>query len=147
VRRERVIDELRELAAGIHPAILANRGLGAAVEALAGRVPIPVSPLEVPAERLAAPIEASVYFFVSEALTNVVKHARAKCASIRIVAEPETLRVEVADDGVGGANLGVGSGLPGLADRIAALDGELTVRSEPGAGTTLSRPDSPQRVG
>jgi signal transduction histidine kinase len=66
-----------------------------------------------------------------------VKHARAKCASIHIVAEPETLRVEVADDGVGGANLGVGSGLPGLADRIAALDGELTVRSEPGAGTTL----------
>jgi signal transduction histidine kinase len=95
------IDELRELAAGIHPAILTNRGLGAAVEALAGGLPVPVSPLEIPVERLPAAIEASVYFFVSEALTNVVKHAQAQSASVRIVAGPETLAVEVGDDGVG----------------------------------------------
>jgi signal transduction histidine kinase len=131
------IDELRELAAGIHPAILTNRGLGAAVEALAARLPIPVSPLELRVERLPAAIEASVYFFVSEALTNIVKHARAESASLRLSTEPGALTVEVVDDGVGGADLAGGSGLPGLADRIAALDGELTVRSDPGEGTTL----------
>jgi PAS domain S-box-containing protein len=132
------IEELRELAAGIHPAILTSRGLGAAVESLAGRLPIPVSPLDVRVERLPAAIEASVYFFCSEALTNVVKHARAKSASVRIISESGALTVEVADNGVGGAKLRAGSGLPGLADRIAALDGVLTVRSEPGGGTTLS---------
>jgi PAS domain S-box-containing protein len=131
------VDELRELAAGIHPAILTNRGLAAAVEALADRVPIPVSPLEIQVEPLPPAIEASVYFFVSEALTNVVKHARAKKASLRLKADAGTLRVEVVDDGIGGAELSGGSGLPGLADRIAALDGELIVRSNQGEGTTL----------
>jgi PAS domain S-box-containing protein len=131
------IEELRELAAGIHPAILTDRGLGAAVEALADRIPILVSPLEIRAEGLPRAIEASVYFFVSEALTNVVKHAQAERVSVRIVGAPGTLTVEVSDNGVGGADLAGGSGLPGLADRVDALDGELAVRSEPGAGTTL----------
>jgi PAS domain S-box-containing protein len=131
------VEELRELAAGIHPAILTNRGLLAAVEALADRVPIPVSPLEISGERLPVAVELSVYFFVSEALTNVVKHARASRAGVRIADEGEVLIVEVSDDGVGGAELGSGTGLASLADRVAALDGRLTVHSEPSVGTTL----------
>jgi PAS domain S-box-containing protein len=132
------VASLRELAAGIHPTILTNRGLQAAIEALADRLPLLVRPLQVLPERLPATIEASVYFFVSEALTNVVKHAQASSASVRATAEAGTLTVEVSDDGVGGADPhAAGSGLSGLGDRVAALDGSFDVLSEAGAGTTL----------
>jgi PAS domain S-box-containing protein len=137
------ITELRELAAGIHPGILTDRGLGPAVEALASRLPLPVSVVRTPDRRLPAPVEASVYFLVSEALTNAVKHARAGEATVDISAGDGHLTVEVSDDGIGGARATPGgSGLAGLADRVAALDGELTVASEPSQGTTL-RADIP----
>jgi PAS domain S-box-containing protein len=129
--------EMRELAAGIHPAILTHRGLGPAVERLASRIPMNVALLETPEQRLPAPVEASVYFVVSEALTNVVKHSGAGSAAVRISAAGGVLTVEVADDGAGGADMRGGTGLSGLADRVAALDGELTVTSVPGAGTTV----------
>jgi PAS domain S-box-containing protein len=132
------IDEVRELAAGIHPVLLTTRGLLAAVEALADRLPIPVEPLDIPTVRFSPAIEASVYFLISESLTNVVKHARATRAGVHIVVAAGRLVVEVSDDGVGGADLqSPGHGLGGLTDRLAALDGTLTVRSEPSAGTTL----------
>ena len=131
------IDELRELAAGIHPTLLTTRGLRAAVEGLADRLPLPVDPLEVSPERFPAAIEASVYFLVSEALTNVVKHSRATRAGVSIAAVDGRLTVEVTDDGVGGADRSAGRGLAGLADRVAALEGTLAIRSEPAAGTTL----------
>jgi PAS domain S-box-containing protein len=131
------INELRRLAAGIHPAILTDRGLGPAVEALASRLPIDVSVMSSLSVRLPAPVEASVYFFVSEALTNVVKHAQADSAEVSIAAANGDLTVEVGDDGVGGARGAGGSGLRGLGDRVAALDGTLDVDSPPGAGTRL----------
>jgi signal transduction histidine kinase len=132
------IDELRELAAGIHPTLLTTRGLLAAVEALADRLPIPVEPLEAPAERFPPAIEASLYFLISEALTNVVKHAGATRAAVLIAVAAGRLTVEVSDDGVGGAEADShGYGLAGLADRVAALDGTFSVRSEPFGGTTV----------
>jgi PAS domain S-box-containing protein len=131
------IDELRELAAGIHPTLLSTRGLLAAVEALADRMPIPIEPLEIPAERLPAEIESNVYFLISEALTNVVKHAEAATASVRVSVDSGLLTVEVSDDGVGSAAAVGGHGLANLADRVAALEGTFDVQSEPSAGTTL----------
>jgi PAS domain S-box-containing protein len=131
------VDELRRLAAGIHPAILADRGLGPAVEALASRLPLPVSVVRTPDVRLPTAVEASVYFFVSEALTNVVKHADARSATVSIGAVNGALTVEVGDDGVGGARAAGGSGLRGLGDRVGALDGTLDVESPPGGGTLL----------
>jgi PAS domain S-box-containing protein len=131
------IAELRRLASGLHPAILSDRGLGPAVEALASRLPLPVDVLDTPAERLPAPVEASVYFFVCEALTNTVKHAQAGLATVRIAAENGGLVVEVGDDGVGGAGSAGGSGLRGLGDRVGALDGALELHSPPGQGTLL----------
>src|SRR3954469_10593401 len=128
--------ELRRLARGLHPAELTDRGLGSAVEALADRLPLPVSVVGV-SERLPAPVEASVYFFVSEALTNVVKHARASEAAVRVVRENGGLVVEVRDNGMGGARAGGGSGLRGLADRVCALDGTLEIDSRTGEGTRL----------
>jgi PAS domain S-box-containing protein len=131
------IDGLRDLAAGIHPAILTNRGLMAAIEALAGRLPVPVE-LDVVEARLAESIEASVYFFCSEALTNVVKHAKASHARVVIARENSQLTVEIRDDGIGGAApRSEGSGLLGLHDRIASLDGELEISSRCGEGTLL----------
>jgi PAS domain S-box-containing protein len=130
--------QLRDLAAGIHPGILTDRGLGPAVEALASRLPVPVSVDDGLGRRLPAPVEASLYFFVSEALTNAVKHASAAHLGVRIAIDGDRLDVEVADDGVGGAApTAQGTGLAGLGDRIAALDGELTISSPPGRGTTL----------
>jgi PAS domain S-box-containing protein len=132
------IAELRDLAAGLHPGILTDRGLSAAVDALASRMPIPVDIAVNLERRLPAPAEASLYFFVSEALANVVKHARATHARVRICVEDEHLIVEIADDGAGGAApTAGGTGLAGLSDRIAALDGELTLTSPPGGGTLL----------
>jgi PAS domain S-box-containing protein len=132
------IAELRDLAAGIHPGILTDRGLGPAVEALATRLPLPVTVDASIDARLPPPVEASVYFFVSEALTNAVKHSRAEEVRVSIAADAGRLTVDVADDGVGGAmDAPVGTGMASLADRVAALDGELTVTSPPGRGTTL----------
>jgi len=132
------IDDLRDLAAGIHPAILTDRGLCTAVEALAARLPVPVAVGGALGRRLPAPVEASLYFFVSEALTNVVKHSQASAVRVEIAARDGVLTVEIADDGVGGAAPRAGgTGLAGLHDRIAALDGDLRIMSAPGAGTTL----------
>jgi PAS domain S-box-containing protein len=131
------IEALRELAAGIHPAILTDRGLAAAVEALAKTMPVPTE-VEIADVPLARSIEASVYFFCSEALTNVAKHARARSARVEIQVEDSCLIVEIADDGVGGAApRSAGSGLTGLSDRVAALDGHLELRSPEAGGTTL----------
>ncbi|MGA8718071.1 MAG: histidine kinase [Solirubrobacteraceae bacterium] len=128
---------LRDLVAGIHPPVLAHLGLQAAVESLADDCPIPVS-LDITDGRLPVVIEESVYFFVSEALTNVIKHARASEAKILIAAGETLLTVEVSDDGVGGASMtDDGSGLPGLMHRVQALDGELTLASPPTGGTVL----------
>jgi signal transduction histidine kinase len=107
------------------------------VERLVGRLSLPVDVQALPAERLPPPVEASVYFFVSEALTNVEKHAGAEAATVRIDASGGRLVVEVADDGAGGADVEGGSGLSGLMERVAALDGELAITSPPGAGTVL----------
>jgi signal transduction histidine kinase len=128
--------ELRELAHGILPAALTRGGLRAGVEALVSRVSLPVS-IDVPDERLPAGVEATAYFVVSEALTNVVKHARAGGARVSARIERGELRVEVRDDGVGGARSGHGTGLGGLEDRVSALDGRLVLDSPPGGGTRV----------
>jgi signal transduction histidine kinase len=131
------IEDLRELAAGLHPAILTQRGLAPAVRGLADRVPMPVE-IDVPGVRLPAPIEASLYFFCSEALTNVVKHARATRAWIRLAVTTDQCVAEVGDDGIGGARPGPEtSGLIGLSDRIGALGGTLDIISPPSGGTVL----------
>jgi signal transduction histidine kinase len=131
------IRELRELARGIHPAVLSERGLGAALPALAQRIPIPVEFTGYPADRLPRGVEAAAYFVVAEALTNVVRYAHGSHARVAVRHDDESLVVEIADDGVGGADPHRGSGLRGLADRVAALDGRLEVESSPGRGTTV----------
>jgi signal transduction histidine kinase len=131
------LGELRELARGIHPAVLSDRGLGAALEALAGRAPLPVELGVVPEDRLPEPIEAAAYFVVAEALTNVVKYAHASQATVSVERRNGHAIVEVADDGIGGADPDRGSGLRGLADRVSALDGSMRLDSPAGAGTTL----------
>jgi signal transduction histidine kinase len=131
------LDELRELARGIHPAVLSDRGLAAALEALVARAPVPVQVTEVPKTRLPEPVEAAAYYLVSEALTNVAKHARAEVVTVRVGRTGERGRIEVRDDGAGGASLDDGLGLRGLADRVEALGGRLELDSPPGAGTTL----------
>jgi signal transduction histidine kinase len=130
-------EELRELARGLHPAVLTERGLRAAVEVLAGRAPIPVEIAGIPDERLPEPVEAAAYYLIAEALTNVTKYARASNVRIRLAASDGTVVVEVSDDGVGGADPASGTGLRGLADRVEALDGSLEVESPIGAGTSL----------
>jgi PAS domain S-box-containing protein len=130
--------ELRELARGIHPAVLTDRGLGPAIEALTARAPVPVQILELPEDRLPPAIETTAYFTVAEALTNVAKYARATHVTVRLAHEgDEAVVLEVRDDGVGGARAEDGSGLRGLADRMAACDGTLSVTSPPGEGTLL----------
>ena len=135
------IDELRELARGIHPTVLSDAGLGPAVAMAAGRVPVPVD-VAVGDERYPPPVEATAYFVVSEALANVTKHARASRAGVTITRVGEHLCVEVCDDGRGGADAGHGSGLAGLRDRVLAVGGSLGVESAPGAGTVV-RADLP----
>jgi signal transduction histidine kinase len=130
------VEELRELAQGIHPGILVQGGLAAALESLAGRSPIPVS-VDATQERFSPEIEATVYFVASESLANVAKHAGATRASIRATHAGELLVVEITDDGVGGAAAQNGSGLRGLADRVEALGGRLLVESPTGAGTRI----------
>jgi len=131
------LGELRELARGLHPTVLSERGLGAALEGLANRAPVPVEPLEVPEERLPERVEAAAFFVVSEALTNVARYAGATHSSVRVKREDGAAVVEITDDGAGGADPSRGSGLRGLADRVAALDGRLAIESPPGAGTAI----------
>jgi len=130
------LEELRELARGIHPAVLTDRGLEAALEALAARAPLPVV-IEPPAAALPPPVEAAAYYVVSEALANVTKYAEASSVTVRVAADNGYALVEVTDDGVGGADPVRGSGLSGLADRVASLDGRLEVESPPGVGTRV----------
>ena len=134
---EQAIKDLRDLARGIHPAVLSDLGLGAAVDALAARAPIPVAVSGVPSAPLPPAVEAAAYFSIAEALTNVAKYARASECSVCFSLEDARLRVEVRDDGVGGADPSTGSGLLGLRDRVEALDGRLEIESPPGAGTTV----------
>ncbi|MET0601096.1 MAG: histidine kinase [Baekduia sp.] len=131
------LEELRELARGIHPAILTDRGLAPALEALASRAPVPVEVDEVPEGRMPMPVEAVAYFVVAESLTNMAKYAKAEYASVRVLRENGYAVVEIEDNGIGGADPSAGSGLRGLADRLAALDGRLEVDSPPGVGTTV----------
>ena len=131
------MQELRELARGIHPAILTEAGLGAAITALADRSSVPAAVSALPDRRLPSAVEATAYFVVSEALTNVAKYARATRASIGAECRASMLRVEVGDDGVGGADSTRGTGIRGLQDRVAALGGLLTVHSPVGQGTLV----------
>jgi signal transduction histidine kinase len=131
------LEELRELARGIHPAILTEEGLPAAVTSLADRAPVPVSVEEERVGRVPEAVEATAYFVVAEALTNIAKYALASRASVRLLRDGDRLQVEVTDDGVGGADIEAGSGLRGLEDRVAALGGRLSVESSPGAGTLV----------
>jgi PAS domain S-box-containing protein len=131
------IVELRELAQGIHPAVLTERGLGAALEVLAARAPLPVSvEVDLP-ERLPEHVETAAYYAVSEALANVVKHASATSAGVRVERVDGRVAVEVSDDGAGGADASRGTGLSGLRDRVETLDGVLRIDSPPGGGTLL----------
>jgi signal transduction histidine kinase len=131
------LDELRELARGIHPAILTDGGLARALSALAHRAPLPVEINDVPDERLPEPVEAAAYYLIAEAITNVAKHANATHVAVSVRRDDGRVLVRVADDGVGGADPGAGSGLHGLADRVEALHGHLSVDSPPGGGTRL----------
>jgi signal transduction histidine kinase len=134
---ELAVKELRDLARGIHPTLLSDLGLGAALDALAARAPVPVRVSGVPSDRLPPAVEAAAYYVTAEALTNVAKYAQASECSVRLSLDDERLRVEVSDDGVGGADPSTGSGLLGLRDRVEALDGRLEIDSPPGAGTTV----------
>jgi PAS domain S-box-containing protein len=129
--------ELRELARGLHPAILTDRGLAHALEALAARLPLPVE-LDVPDERFDRTVEATAYYIAAEALTNVAKHADASVARVVVARQTEYLRLDVTDDGCGGASLSGGTGIVGLHDRAAAIGGTLTLASLPGTGTTVT---------
>jgi len=129
--------ELRELARGIHPAILTEAGLGAAVESLADRSAVPAVVRGATTERFAPTVERAAYFVVSEALANVNKHARATGAAVSIDHHDGVLTIEVQDDGVGGVDVRLGTGLRGLADRLSAIDGTLSIETLPGGGTRL----------
>jgi signal transduction histidine kinase len=131
------LDELRELAHGIHPAMLTSRGLGAALEALVARAPLPVELVAIPNERLPESVEATAYYIVAESLTNVAKYARASGATVCATRTDDRLEVEVRDDGVGGASIDGGSGLRGLADRVEAVRGTLRIDSPRGNGTVI----------
>jgi signal transduction histidine kinase len=131
------LEELRELARGIHPAILTDRGLAFALESLAARAPFPVELVATPTGRLPEPVEAAAFYVVSEALANAAKYARASFARISVTCDGGHAHVEVADDGIGGADPSRGTGLRGLVDRVDALDGTLVVDSPPGQGTSV----------
>jgi signal transduction histidine kinase len=130
------MNELREIARGLHPAVLTDRGIGAALEGLAARIPLPVT-LDLRVARLPQAIEVAAYYVAAEALTNVVKHARAESALVRLSRSDGIAVVEVADDGAGGADEALGSGLRGLRDRVAAVNGRLYICSPPGGGTRI----------
>ena len=132
------LGELRELARGIHPAVLSDRGLDTALETLASRAPVPVELASLPGERLPEAVELAAYYVVSEALTNVAKYADASHATVGIERDNGRLVVKVADDGVGGADPEEGTGLRGLEDRLAVIEGRLEIDSERGQGTTIT---------
>jgi PAS domain S-box-containing protein len=131
------LEEVRELARGLHPVVLTERGLRSAVESLAARAPVAVEIADMPDQRLPEPVEAAAYYLIAEALTNVAKYAQASTVRVGVAHRDERIFVEVSDDGVGGAHPEAGSGLRGLADRVEALGGSLEVVSPAGAGTTL----------
>jgi signal transduction histidine kinase len=133
---KQAIVELRDLARGISPAVLTDRGLDAALSALAAQSPVPVDVSCRLGDRLPAPVESTAYFVVAEALANVAKHSRATRASATVGREGDQLVVEIRDDGVGGADAG-GNGLAGLASRVGAVGGSLTVDSEAGGPTSI----------
>ena len=132
------LEELRELARGIHPAVLTDRGLGPALAGLLARAPVPVEITELPEERLAPQVEAAAYYVVAEAMTNVAKYAQASSVTISISRSDGHATVVVSDDGVGGADPTRGTGLRGLADRLEALNGRLEVESASAGGTCIS---------
>ncbi|HEX5927175.1 MAG TPA: sensor domain-containing protein [Baekduia sp.] len=136
-RLSSALAELRELARGIHPSILTEQGLAPAIGALADRAPVEVRAVVGVEERLSEPVEAAAYFVVAEALTNVVKYARASAVEVEVRCADGDVLVEVADDGVGGVDVTAGSGLRGLEDRLAAVDGRLVIDSPPEGGTRL----------
>jgi signal transduction histidine kinase len=131
------IDELRELARGIHPAVLTDRGLQPALESLSARFPIPVEIGELPEERLPAAVESAAYLVISEALANIARYSRASHAKVNVARRNGHALVEVRDDGVGGADPSRGNGIRGLVDRVGALDGSLELVSAPGEGTIV----------
>ena len=131
------LEELRELARGIHPAILTERGLRAAVDSLVLRAQVPVDVIEMPEGRLPPEVEAAAYYVVSESVANVTRYAAADRATVAVGLANGTVTVEVVDDGQGGADASHGSGLRGLADRVEAIGGRLEIASPPGAGTTV----------
>jgi signal transduction histidine kinase len=131
------IDELRELARGIHPSILTDRGLGPALEVLASRSPLRISVTNELHQRLPPQVEAAAYYVVAESLTNIARYAQASSVQVRVRLREDAARVDVIDDGIGGADPSRGSGLRGLADRVEALEGTLGVESPPGAGTRV----------
>jgi signal transduction histidine kinase len=143
---QQATNELRELARGIMPAALSHGGLRAGVESLADHVALPVE-VDVWTERLPPALETTAYFIVAEGLTNVVKHAGARHAQVRAVLHDDALQLEVRDDGAGGADRTRGSGLVGLADRVDALGGTITIDSPPGEGTAIvvELPQRPRR--
>jgi signal transduction histidine kinase len=134
---DEALGELRELARGIHPSLLTDRGLAAALDGLARRAPLPVELEDTPAERLPDRVESAAYFVVAEALTNVAKYARATHARVNVSRHGGRVLIAVSDDGVGGADPAAGSGLRGLLDRVSALGGRFEVDSRPAQGTTV----------
>jgi signal transduction histidine kinase len=131
------LDELRALARGVHPVILSDRGLRPALEALAARAPMTVRFSALPVTRLPEPVEAAAYYLVAEALTNTARHAPDSVVDVNVSRADGCVRIEVRDDGLGGAEVGSGSGLQGLVDRFEALGGRLEINSPRGVGTTL----------
>jgi signal transduction histidine kinase len=132
------LEEIRELVRGLHPRLLSDRGLEPALRGLAERSVVPVEIVETPAQRLPQPVEAAAYYVVAEALANAAKHSEASRVAVRVSAQRTCTRVEVADDGVGGADVRSGSGLRGLDDRVSALGGTLDVHSPRGEGTRIT---------
>jgi signal transduction histidine kinase len=134
---EAALEELREIARGIHPAVLAHGGLLSALQTLARRCPIPVDLQVQVTGRLPGPVEIAIYYVICEALANAAKHADASVAVVTAMVGDGVLRASVRDDGCGGADFGIGSGLIGVKDRVEALGGHITLHSPPGTGTTL----------
>ena len=131
------LEELRELARGLHPAVLSDRGLAPALQSLAERAAFPVEIIGVPSRRFGEAVEAAVYYVVAESLTNAAKHASASAAWIEMSTTPDRVVVEIRDDGVGGAQLSDGSGIRGLTDRVEALSGRLELESPTAVGTVV----------